>query len=257
MNKQSTISIVIHTWNEEKNIRECIENARLLSPDIIVVDMESSDGTLDIVKELKVPFFSTPYKRYVEPARNFGIHKSGGDWVFILDADERLTPKLVTELRQSTVESDCTYVKIPRIEVFNKKHKLLHGGWSSAPQIRFIKKNAFINWPSVIHSFPEIKGEFKIANSHMFHYSQGDFSMMVEKTSRYEDIEAGLLYEAKRPVVVATFFRKWIAELYRRMIKNLGFLDGTSGVIVSLYQAYSKTITYLFLYEKYEKNSGH
>ena len=65
-----------------------------------------------------------------------------------------------------------------------------------------------------------------------------------------EDIEADLLLKAGKQVKTLTFFRKFLGELYRRLIKNFGFLDGEIGIIESIYQAFSKTITYIYLYEK-------
>lgn len=252
-----TITVVIHTWQEERNIQECIENARQLSTDVIVIDMESTDGTVSIAKKMGVPVFSFKYMRYVEPARNFGISKAAGGWVFILDADERLTPSLIDEVKAAIQNPKFTYYRVPRIEVFNKRNYLRHGGWQSAPQVRCIKKSAFRTWSERIHSFPEIDGACGVLQNHMEHFSQGNIAMMVEKTIRYEDIEATLLYNANRKVHVATFFRKWIAELFRRLILKKGFLDGTAGIITSFYQAYSKTVTYLFLFEKYETSTHH
>jgi hypothetical protein len=75
----------------------------------------------------------------------------------------------------------------------------------------------------------------------------------LEKTAVYEDIESRLLLDAKREVTTPIFFRKFFGELYRRLLKKAGFMDGSYGIIESFYQAYSKTITYLMLYEKYQK----
>ena len=85
------------------------------------------------------------------------------------------------------------------------------------------------------------------------HYSHGDLQAMVEKTLIFEDIESELLYKAGRSVSTLLFFRKFLGELERRLLRNKGFMDGEIGIIESIYQAFSKTITYLFLYEK--KNS--
>ena len=73
---------------------------------------------------------------------------------------------------------------------------------------------------------------------------------MVKKTVIFEDIESDLLFKANKTSGTGIFFRKYLAEFYRRLIKGLGFMDGAYGVIESMYQAFSKTITYLFLYEK-------
>jgi hypothetical protein len=85
------------------------------------------------------------------------------------------------------------------------------------------------------------------------HYSKNDYEQIVKKTINFEDIESELLFKADKPVNTLTFFRKFLGELYRRMFKASGYKDGTIGVIESIYQAFSKTITYLYLYEK--KNS--
>ena len=218
------IGVVIHTYNEERNIAECIDSARLLTDKIIVVDMYSKDRTVEIARQKGVKVKLFPFSRYVEPAREFGIRSMDSEWVFILDAN-----------------------------LFLGKVFLRHGGWWPDYQIRLIKKSNFIKWPKEIHSTPRIKGKMGFLKNPILHLFHRDFNQMVEKTIIFEDIEADLLFRHKKPVRILTFFRKFLGELYRRLIKNKGFLDGPFGVIEALYQAYSKTITYLFLYEKYEK----
>jgi glycosyltransferase involved in cell wall biosynthesis len=256
-----TVSVVIHTHNEEANIKECIESAKLLTDTILVVDMESTDKTVSIAKELKVAVEKHPFSHYVEPARAFGIARALSDWVFILDADERITKELAEEIKQITNDNKIspndvpafTYYKVPRKNIFGKKKWLQHGGWSPDHQMRFINKNYFQSWPKEIHSTPKIDGQMGYLKNPILHYFHGDLEKMVEKTTVFEDIESDLLYKANRPVQTSTFFRKFVGEFYRRLIKNGGFWDGPIGIIESIYQAYSKTITYLYLYEK--KNS--
>ena len=93
------ITIIIHTRNEEKNIGDCINSAKLLTNKIILIDMESTDKTVEIARNLKVPVFSFPKSNYVEPAREFGIKQATADWVLILDADERMTNELAEEIK--------------------------------------------------------------------------------------------------------------------------------------------------------------
>ncbi|VVA43424.1 conserved hypothetical protein [Candidatus Roizmanbacteria bacterium] len=218
--------------------------------------MESNDKTVEIAKGLNVSVFSFPKSNYVEPAREFGIKQAKMDWILILDADERITKELakeiksVADLTDSTDSTDSTYYKVPRRNVFAGVKWLHHGGWWPDYQIRLINKKHFVNWPKRIHSTPKIKGNFSCLKSPLTHYFHGDLSNMVKKTIIFEDIESELLYKAGKKTVTKTFFRKYLAELYRRLIKNLGFLDGPFGIIESIYQAFSKTITYLFLYEK-------
>ncbi|EKE14264.1 MAG: lipopolysaccharide biosynthesis glycosyltransferase [uncultured bacterium] len=269
-----SITVIIHSFNEEKNIHDCISSAKLLTDKIILVDMASTDKTMEIAKNLKVPIFNFQIKsNYVEPAREFGIKQATTEWVLILDADERITNELANEIKSvigqsrlnrsesvksvtdSTDLTDSTYYKVPRRNIFAHMKWLKHGGWWPDYQIRLINKKFFVNWPKRIHSTPQIKGNFGYLNNPLTHYFHGNLSNMIKKTIIFEDIESELLYKAGRKTTNMTFFRKFFAELYRRLIKNLGFLDGPLGIIESIYQAFSKTITYLFLYEKQIKKN--
>ena len=257
---KNNINVVIYTHNEEKNINDCINSAKLLTDKIILVDMESTDKTVEIAKSLKVTVFNFPKSNYVEPAREFGIKKSETDWILILDADERITKELTDEIK-SVIRNSClpagvaqfSNYKIPRKNIFASIKWLRHGGWWPDYQIRLINKKHFVNWPKRIHSTPQIKGNFGYLKNPLIHYFHGNLTSMVKKTVIFEDIESDLLLKAKKTSGTKTFFRKYLAELYRRLIKNLGFLDGPFGIIESIYQAFSKTITYLFLYEKQNK----
>ena len=253
INNMVNITIIVHTHNEEKNIEGCIKSAKLLTDEITLVDMESTDNTVEIARSLNVSIFNFPRSNYVEPAREFGIKQAKTDWVLILDADERVTEELANEIKFVIRNSQFSNYKIPRKNVFAHIKWLKHGGWWPDHQIRLINKKYFTSWPKRIHSIPQIKGNLGYLSNPLFHYFHGDLNNMVKKTVIFEDIESDLLLKAKRNSGTGIFFRKYLAELYRRLIKNLGFLDGAFGIIEAIYQAFSKTITYLFLYEKQNK----
>lgn len=274
---KSNITVLIYTHNEEKNIKECVNSGRLLTKDIVVIDMVSQDNTERIAERFGAKIYIFPKTNYVEPARKFGIEKAETPWVFILDADERITEELAKEIKlvvsQSwsrvgqelvknrkkpikltstnlTNSTNITHYKIPRKNIFGKLKWLKYGGWWPDYQIRLIKKEAFVDWPKEIHSTPEIKGVCGFLKNPILHYFHGDLEKMVEKTMSFEDIESNLLFKAGYRPTTLTFFKKFFGELWRRMFRNFGFLDGDFGIIESIYQAFSKTITYLFLYEK-------
>lgn len=252
---ENKLTIVIFTHNEEKNIKDCLRSAKKLTNNIVVIDSKSDDKTLEIIKKEKVIFYSFPYQLYVEPARDFGIKKAQTNWVLILDADERVTLQLSEEIKKiiNLKKTDYSAYKISRKNIFLGKW-LKHGGWSPDYQIRLINKNYFLYWPKEIHSTPQIKGKIGFLKNYLLHFQHQNFEEMVEKTIIFENIEADLLFKAKRKTGVLIFFRKFLGEIYRRVFKWFGFLDGTIGIISAIYQAFSKTITYLFLYEKYKKN---
>jgi len=234
------ITVIIHSYRF-KGIEECVESARLLSSNIIIVGDEKIDGVKII------PF---PKVEIVEKAREFAIKQAETDWVFILDADERMTPALAEEIRKAIVNNHYSFYKIPRKEIVFQKKWLKHGGWWPNYQTRLVKKSAFVSWPKEIHSTPLIKGEPGYLMNPLLHYSQNDLEEIVSRTVNFEDKESDLLFKAGKDADMLIFFRKFSGELYRRLIKRFGFLDGEIGIIESIYQAFSKTVTYLYLYEK-------
>lgn len=248
------ITVLIQVYNEEQNIEDCIKSAHLLTNTIVAIDTESTDSTSDLLKKADVELFSFPNHLYVEPARKFGIDKVKTPWLFILDADERITKELAKEILETITNTGYTHFKVPRKNIFGGKKWLQYGGWSPDYQMRLIKKEALKDWPERIHSTPIIEGQCGYLEESFLHYFHPNLTQMATKTIVYENIEANLLYVAKRKVNTFLFFRKFLGELFRRLIKNKGYKDGTYGVIESIYQAFSKTITYLFLYEKYKKN---
>lgn len=249
------IAVVITAYNEEQNIKECIYSAMLLTPNVVLIDTESTDGTRKRAEELNITVYTFPYSQYVEPSRVFAIEKAQAEWVFILDADERITPELAQEIRSSLKSDLITHFMVPRKNIIARTKWLQYGGWYPDNIIRIIQKKNFVTWPPEIHSTPKISGQSSTLQNPLEHYFQPSLEYMVSKTGVYEDMESTLLYKASKQVSVLTFFRKFFGELARRLIMKRGFMDGTYGVIESIYQAYSKTITYMYLYEKYKKST--
>jgi glycosyltransferase involved in cell wall biosynthesis len=247
------ITAVIFAHNEENNTKECITSAKFLTQEIIVIEIDSQDKTAEVAKESGAKTVPLTKTDYVEPARGFGINQATTDWVLILDADERLTKELAEEVRNSLKDETITHYQISRKNIFGKVKWLKHGGWWPDYQTRLINKKYFKAWPKEIHSSPIITGPIARLNNPLLHYFHGDLDTMVTKTIIFENIESDLLFKANRKTSSLTFFRKFLGEFYRRMFKRVGFLDGEIGIIESIYQAFSKTITYLYLYEKQAK----
>lgn len=249
------VTVVITAFNEEKHIVDCIRSAKILTNNVLVVELNSVDETSSLALAEGAHVLSYKHVEYVEPARMYGIQQVTDEWVFILDPDERITKELADEIREimESRPSDThtpAYYRIPRKNIFGATTWLKHGGWWPDHQIRLIKRSSLKEWPARIHSTPVIEGQCGYLTNPIIHYFHGNLTQMVEKTIKFEDIESDLLYEAKRTASSATFCRKYLGELYRRLIRHQGFRDGMMGWIESIYQAYSKTITYLYLYEK-------
>lgn len=243
------LTIIIHSYSSS-GLLSCVKSALFVTKNICIIGEEKRIDVKKFLSKHKIQVVPFHNQGIVEPARNFGIKQADTTWVFLLDADEVITPELMLEIKKAIRDKSYGFYQIPRREILFHTYWLKYGGWYPNYQTRLIQRSKFIQWPSHIHSTPVIKGQKGKLNNPILHYSQNNISEMVNRTIVFESNEADLLYKAKRKTSVIIFFRKFLGELFRRLIKWQGFRDGTVGVIESIYQAFSKTITYIFLYEK-------
>lgn len=246
------LSIIIHSYSSS-GLLSCVKSALFLTKNIYIIGEEKRTDVKKFLSQHKIQVIPFSNQGIVEPARNFGIKQASTAWVFLLDADEIISPELSLEIKKAIRNKSYGFYQVPRREILFHSYWLKYGGWYPNYQTRLIQRSKFVQWPPYIHSTPVIKGEKEKLHNSILHYSQNNISEMVNRTIVFESNEADLLYKAKRKTSVMIFFRKFFGELYRRLIKWQGFRDGTYGIIESIYQAFSKTITYLFLYEKQNK----
>src|SRR6266498_5902614 len=140
MNQSNKISVVVTVFNGEKTLNACLESVKW-ADEIIVVDDGSTDGTISIAKKHTDKIYHHKSQGFVEPARNFAISKTTGDWILVLDADEQVPQSLAEKLQELAGQSETECVNLPRKNIiFNKW--IQHTGWWPDYNIRFFKKGS-------------------------------------------------------------------------------------------------------------------
>jgi glycosyltransferase involved in cell wall biosynthesis len=247
--KKVKVSAIIIAKNEEENIRKCISSIKW-ADEIVVVDTGSVDETASIAKSAGAKVVDVKKGNY-SIWRNSGAKKATNEWLFYIDADETVTEKLKEEIIKtinSKKDKRAAYA-IPRENIILGK-VLKHGGWWPDYVIRLIRKNKLEKWQGELHEQPVIKGEIAYLENPLVHKKHDNLFDMLEKTNKWSDIEAKLYYESHHPKMVGwRFFRVMFSELWLRLIKKRGFLDGAEGIIYSIYQMWSKFVTYAKLWE--------
>jgi len=246
------ISTVINTYNEEKNIGRCLESIKNFSEEIIVVDMHSTDKTVEIAKKFKAKIFFHEYTRYVEPARNFALSKATGDWILLLDADEELSQSLFKELIKIAKENTVDFVEIPRKNIiFNKW--ILHSRWWPDYLVRFFKRGK-VKFSEEIHVPPVTsgKGQKLLATEEntIVHYNFQTISQFIERFNRYSDIESEQLISKGYDLDWKDIIFRPANEFFSRFFAGDGYKDGLHGLVLSLLQAFSEFVVYLKIWEK-------
>ncbi len=241
------ISAVIITKNQEEKITDCLKSVSWCD-EIVVVDTGSQDKTVEIAKKLKAKVFKYPKGCYSD-WRNYGLEKSKGEWILYIDSDERVTQKLEDEIKGIISKNyDFSYA-IPRKNIILGK-EMRYGGWWPDYVKRLFKRKLLKKWIGELHEEPVFEGELCNLTNALVHIKEDNLSDMVEKTNKWSEIEAKLMYESGHPEMnVFRFFSAIFREFYFRFVKYKAFLDGTEGVIFGIYQVYSKFISYAKLWE--------
>jgi len=258
--KNVKISVIILTKNEEPVIRKCLESVKW-ADEIVVVDHNSTDQTLDIVKKFGVKkIIEAPINSNFSDRRNLGAKHATDEWLLYVDADERVTPELKTEI-QSLITNHKSPITngayaIPRKNIRLTKI-LYHGGWWPDYVLRLMRKDKLKGWEGELHEQPVIEGEVGKLKEALVHFShRGSFEHKLQNTINWSEIEAQKLFEAGHPPM--TFLRFLSAmwrEFYKRMIRFQAWRDGTEGVIEGFYQVFSVFITYARLWELQERET--
>lgn len=246
------ISVVVNTFNEEKNIERCLRSVEDFADEIVVVDMHSVDKTIQIAKKFDAKVFEHEYTRYVEPARNFAISKAKGDWILVLDPDEELSPSLKIKLRQTSLREDIDFVEIPRKNIiFNKW--ISHSRWWPDYLKRFFRRKK-VRYSDRIHIQPQIEGngmKLEVEEQYaIIHHHFQTISQFVERLNRYTDIQAeeikktNYVFEGKDLVI------KPANEFFSRFFAGEGYKDGLHGLGLALLQGFSELVVYLKVWEK-------
>lgn len=225
------ISAVLVCLNEAEKLKRCLQSLVDFADEIIVLDLGSTDESMDIAKKYHAKIFQHSPVPVVEEVRNYAISKASGDWILVLDPDEFLSDKLKEKLKQISSSSEFAAVNVPRKNIFFG-HWIAHTNWWPDRHIRFFQKER-VNWKSIIHSYPEVKGKvLNLAAEEslaIVHFGYETLNEFMDRQNRYSGIEAKNLYDSEIRFSWGNFFWKPTRECLVRFIRHFGFLDGFYG----------------------------
>lgn len=251
------VSVVIHTFNEEKNIKNCLETLKWAN-EIVIVDMYSDDKTVDIAKNYTDKIFFFERKGYADPARYFSLEKATHEWILSIDADELVPIKLKNKLIEIMENNLADVVRVPHNNYFFG-YLMENTGWGALQDthLRFFKKG-FINFTDRIHGFTEVSEdarifEIKDPEEGFIHFNYLDLEHFVEKMNKYTTIEAKALYQSGSNFKFRTLLDQMYHEFKRRFFNQNGRKEGFRGFSLSFLMATYRLLTYskLKIMQKY------
>lgn len=242
------LSVVLATYNEEKNIGPCLESVSKLADEIVVVDGSSTDQTREIAKSFGAKVIKTSNPLIFHINKNKAIDAAIGDWILQLDADEHVSPELAEEIKKVIKNPEYNGYWIPRRNYFLGKF-LKKGGQYPDYTLRFYRRGKGRLPAKDVHEQAVVEGRIGYLKGNLLHYRDTDFKKYLAGLDRYTTIIAHQLQAekvGKNLLSLGNYFLLkpvwWFLKAY---IRHKGFVDGWQGFVFALFSSLRFPISYL------------
>lgn len=238
------ISAIIPTLNEEVHIEAAIKSLNF-ADEIIIIDSFSSDRTIEIAENFDVKIIKREFDDF-SSQKNFAISKAKYPWIYILDADERVTPQVKKEILKVIQDpKDCVGFFVKRSFFFVGKN-INYGGCQRDKVIRLFLKE-FCKYEGVVHETIKTDGKVGFFKNKIEHYSYKNYDHYISKMNHYGELRAKEYFKNNKKVNLYHFLIKPFARFFIHYFIRLGFLDGFAGFIFAKTQAYGVYTRYIKL----------
>ncbi len=238
-----TLSVVIITYNEEKNIRRCIESVLKVADEIVVIDSFSDDDTVNIALSLGAIVKQSEFSGYINQ-KNKAIKEASNDHVLLLDADEQLSDELAASISEAKKDLRFSAYSMKRCSIFRGKH-IRHGLWYPDKKLRLFDRRfgscGGLNPHDKIIMHGDV--EVKLLKGDLLHYTYDSLEEYRSRNYEVSMVAAQSLYDAgiRRSRLKIIFSPLW--AFVNGYFFRLGFLEGYEGFVIAVntaQQCYSK-----------------
>jgi len=239
------ISAIIPTLNEEIHIEKAIKSVGF-ADEIIVIDSYSTDNTVVLAEKHNVKIIKRKFDDF-SSQKNFAIDQAQHPWIYILDADERVTPAVEKEILEAVLNPKDYVGFYVRRSFYFAGEKINYSGWQRDRVIRLFLKE-FCNYIGLVHETIDAKGKLGSLNNKINHFSYRSFDHYIAKINHYSWLQAKDLQNKGKSVNLYHILIKPPIRFFIHYIVRLGFLDGFAGFMIAKTQAFAVLSRYLKLW---------
>jgi len=241
------VSVTIITLNEAGHIGAAIDSVAW-ADEILVVDSGSTDGTADLARAKGAVVLARAWSGYVDQ-KNYAAEHASHDWIFSLDADERVAPALAQELRTVLAsEPAMRAYRIPRV-TFHLGRWVRTTDFYPDFQTRLYDRRAARWRGTYVHESVAADGPVGRLRHEIEHHSYRDLRDQMDRINHYTSLAARQMYEAGRRAGPLDLVVHPPAAFLRNYLLRRGVLDGMVGLTISLTSAYSVFLKFAKLWE--------
>lgn len=236
------ISVVILAKNEASRIRDCIDSARW-ADEVLVVDDASTDETAAMAAALGARVLHR--KMDLEGRhRNWAHAQAKHEWIFSLDADERITPELAFEIRQLFGGQPAFDVySVPRRNYVGQQW-IRYGGWYPSPQLKLFKRSVFRWEEATVHPRAISDRPSGRLQHDLLHYSYRDIRDFVDKMNRQTSLEAEKWVMDGRRMSFGKALWRTIDRFFRAFLGKKGYREGFMGFVLAAMGGWYQLLSY-------------
>ena len=229
------VTATVITLNEAANIEAALTSLSW-ADEIIVVDSQSSDRTTEIARKFTDKVIVRPWPGYIAQ-KNFAAEQASHDWVFSLDADERVTPELAAEIEKLIGEGPgAAGYRVPRV-TFHLGRWMRSTDWYPDYQLRLYDRRR-ARWSGrYVHESVKAEGPVGDLRSELQHFAYRDLAHHIQTMDRYTTLAAKQMFEEGRRTGLVDLMVHPPAAFFRNYVLRGGFRDGVPGLIVSAMNA--------------------
>ena len=245
------LSITIIGHNEIEHLRELLPQLKW-ADEIVYVDCESNDGSLEVVREAGCRVYSRPNNTNLNVNKSYAMEQANGDWVFYVDPDERIPEILVSEIEKVIQDTTNSAFKLNRRNHYFGNW-LRHGSQYPDTQLRLFRKDS-AHFPNRhVHEKLVVEGSIGKLNNDMLHFPYLNISQFLSKFDFYTRVEAGYLRHSGVRITAGNSLRflvlKPFSRFFRRYFLKGGFRDGLPGLFCAIFDALNFVVRYFKLWE--------
>ncbi len=254
----ASLSVVIITFNEERNIARCLDSVKDIADEILVVDSSSTDATVAIARAYNAKVIDHPFIGYGEQ-KNFATAQATHDWILSLDADEEVTPALHKSIQEVKNNPRYDVYQMPRLTNYCGQW-IRHCGWYPDKQTRLYNRTKGKWQEQKVHEYWKHNDDASkgLLKGNLLHYSFATIAEHVNKIGKYSELAAIAAVEKGKTASLLKIIvsPKW--HFFTEYIIKLGFLDGYYGLVICRMSEYATFIKYTKIrqYSKVRGNDG-
>lgn len=242
------ITATLITFNEESNIADALKSVAW-ADEIIVVDSESSDRTVEIAREFTDRVLIRAWPGYASQ-KNLAAEESSNDWILNLDADERVSDELRTEIEElkRRTPSDAAAFEMPR-RTWYLGRWIKHSGWYPDYKLRLYDRTRGRWAGDYVHESVSVNGRIERLAGDLLHYTVRNSSDHHQRLDRYTTLAARELFAKGERASLASLLVSPAGSFIRSYIFRRGFLDGRPGLAIAYFAAHYTFLKNLKLWE--------